>query len=84
MKTLTAFGAKDNTEYASRVFVYEVEGLRQSQTTDKVNNSIRRSGSVYITVPYKRMNQEMQRITQMEGKIVSIKPLNLELDATGQ
>jgi len=66
----------NNTEYASRFFVYEVVGLRQNEVTDQVESPIRKSGSVYITVPYNRMNQEMQRITRMGGKIVSIKPLN--------
>ena len=65
-----------NTEYASRFFVYEVEGLRQNEATDQVESPIRKSGSVFITVPYNRMNQEMQRITRMGGKIKSIKPLN--------
>jgi len=36
---------------------------------------IRRSGTVFITVPYTRMNQEMQRIARMGGKIVSIRPV---------
>lgn len=76
MKNQPAFGVKTNTQYASRVFVYEVEGLRQSENTDKMNNSIRRSGTIYIKVPYPRMNQEMQRITRMGGKIVSIKTLS--------
>jgi ferredoxin--NADP+ reductase len=67
----------------NQTFVYEVEGLRQSET-DKVNSSIRRSGTVYITVPYKRMNQEMQRITRMGGKIVSIKPLSEHSKANGK
>jgi phycocyanin-associated rod protein len=31
---------------------------------------------VFIKVPYSRMNEEMQRITRMGGKIVSIKPLS--------
>ncbi|NET60126.1 MAG: ferredoxin-NADP reductase [Symploca sp. SIO2E6] len=65
-----------NTEFGSRTFVYEVVGLRQNAVTDKVNCPIRQSGSVFITVPYHRMNQEMQRITRMGGQIVSIKPLN--------
>ncbi|AFZ50412.1 ferredoxin--NADP reductase [Dactylococcopsis salina] len=65
-----------NTEYANRFFVYEVEGLRQNEATDQVESPIRKSGSVFITVPYNRMNQEMQRITRMGGKIKSIKPLN--------
>lgn len=40
-----------------------------------MSTPIRKSGSVFITVPYGRMNQEMQRITRMGGKIVSIRPL---------
>lgn len=35
-----------------------VEGLHQSNITEKVNKSICRSGSVLIAVPYKQMNQE--------------------------
>ena len=50
MKTL--LGAKNNTQYASRIFADEVECLPQSQTTDKVNNSIGQSGTVYMTLPY--------------------------------
>jgi Sulfite reductase, alpha subunit (flavoprotein) len=75
MKTHIRLGV-NNTEYGNRAFVYEVEGLRQSETTDKLDNSIRKSGTVYITVPYARMNQEMRRITRMGGKIVSIKTLD--------
>lgn len=70
----SAVGGAANTEYGSRLFVYEVEGLRQNGETDKLDYSIRRSGSVLITVPYARMNQEMQRIARMGGKIVSIRP----------
>lgn len=57
---------------ASRVFVYEVTGLRQNDTNDKNNYPVRRSGSVFIKVPYARMNEEMQRITRMGGTIVNI------------
>ncbi|MEA5504275.1 phycobilisome linker polypeptide [Halotia wernerae UHCC 0503] len=63
-----------NTELGSRVFVYEVVGLRQNEETDKTNYPIRSSGSVFIRVPYNRMNQEMRRITRLGGKIVSIQP----------
>lgn len=61
-----------NTQAGSRVFVYEVVGLRQSEETDKMNYPIRQSGSVFVRVPYNRMSQEMQRITRMGGKIVNI------------
>lgn len=63
---------------ASRVFRYEVVGLRQNEENDKNNYEISRSGSVFITVPYNRMNEEMQRITRMGGTIVSITPLTAE------
>jgi ferredoxin--NADP+ reductase len=65
-----------NTQSGSRVFVYEVQGLRQNSETDKASYPIRNSGGVFIQVPYDRMNQEMRRITRMGGKILSIKPLN--------
>ncbi|QIR41478.1 ferredoxin-NADP reductase [Tolypothrix sp. PCC 7910] len=63
-----------NKESGSRVFVYEVVGLRQNEETDNTNYQIRKSGSVFIRVPYNRMNQEMRRITRLGGKIVSIQP----------
>jgi phycocyanin-associated, rod len=63
---------------SNRSFRYEVVGLRQSEETQKNNYPIRSSGSVFITVPENRMNQEMQRITRLGGKIVSIQPLNTE------
>ncbi len=63
---------------SSRYFRYEVVGLRQSEETEKNNYPIRSSASVFFTVPENRMNQEMQRITRLGGKIVSIQPLNAE------
>lgn len=59
----------------SRVFVYEVTGLRQSTENDKNNYQFRSSSSVFIKVPYNRMNEEMQRILRMGGTIVNITPL---------
>ncbi len=70
-----------NTESGSRMFIYEVVGLRQSNQTDRLNYSLRRSGSVFITVAYDRMNEEMQRILRLGGKIVSIQPVNGETPA---
>lgn len=58
-----------------RVFRYEVVGLRQSEETDKRTFPIRQSGSVFITVPYSRMNDEMRRIARLGGKIVRIHSL---------
>jgi sulfite reductase alpha subunit-like flavoprotein len=67
-----------NGRNSSRSFRYEVVGMRQSEETDKTNYPIRSSASVFITVPENRMNQEMQRITRLGGKIVSIQPLNAD------
>jgi phycocyanin-associated rod protein len=58
----------------NRVFVFEVTGLKQSQENDRNNYSLRNSSSVFIQVPYNRMNEEMQRINRMGGKIVNIRP----------
>ena len=80
----SAAGGAANTAYGSRLFIYEVEGLRQNQETDKMDYPIRRSGSVFIAVPYSRMNQEMQRITRMGGKIVSIRPATADSVANGK
>ncbi len=46
-----------NSVANSRLFIYEVIGLRDSQSSDSTNSKIRRSGSSFITVPYQRMNQ---------------------------
>jgi CpcD/allophycocyanin linker domain len=37
---------------------------------------IRASKNVFVPVPYSRMNEEMQRITRIGGKIVNILPLD--------
>lgn len=66
-----------NSDSSSRLFVYEVEGIRQVDG-DGPDSPIRRSGTTFITVPYSRMNQEMKRISRMGGKIVSIRPLTGE------
>jgi phycocyanin-associated rod protein len=74
----TATGNGGINSAASRVFRYEVVGLRQNQETDKNSYDIRRSGSVFVTVPYSRMNEEMQRITRLGGKIINIEQLTAE------
>ncbi len=74
----TAIGSAANTPSGSRVFRYEVVGLRQNEENDKNNYAIRRSGSVFITVPYSRMNEEMRRITRLGGKIVNIQSMSAE------
>lgn len=56
----------------NRVFVYEVTGLKQNEENDSNSYAFRNSSSVFITVPYNRMNEEMQRIGKMGGTIVNI------------
>jgi ferredoxin--NADP+ reductase len=73
-----------NTELGSRVFLYEVVGLRQSEEIDQTNYQIRKSGSVFIRVPYNRMNQEMRRITRLGGTIVSIQPVTALAQVNGK
>lgn len=73
-------GGNASSLAGSRLFVYEVQGLRQTAETDTMASSIRRSGSVFITVPYSRMNQEMLRIARLGGRIVSIRPLDGAMD----
>jgi ferredoxin--NADP+ reductase len=79
----SAVGSASNTAYGSRLFIYEVEGLRQTQQSNPMDSQIRRSGNVFITVPYSRMNQEMQRILRMGGRIVSIQPVSASVASNG-
>jgi sulfite reductase alpha subunit-like flavoprotein len=74
----TVGGRDSNTSAGNRSFRYEVVGLHQNDETNKMEHEIRSSASVFLTVPYSRMNQEMQRITRMGGKIVSIQPLTVD------
>lgn len=74
----TTVGTGGISSAASRVFRYEVVGLRQNEENDRNNYDIRRSGSVFLTVPYNRMNEEMQRIARMGGRIVKIEALSAD------
>jgi len=76
-------GGFANSLSGSRLFVYEVEGLRQVDG-EASQSPIRRSGNVFITVPYSRMNQEMKRISRMGGKIVGIRPVLASDASNGQ
>ncbi len=60
------------SSFNNRVFVYEVAGLQQNDLTVNNNYQIRSSSNAFIQVPYSRMNEEMQRISRLGGKIVSI------------
>jgi ferredoxin--NADP+ reductase len=52
------------------MFIYEVVGLGGNGCNN--NSLIRKSGSTFITVPYNRMKQELQRITKLGGTILKI------------
>lgn len=69
-------GSSSSSPSKNRVFVYEVTGLRQNETNDNNKYQIRSSSSVFVKVPYSRMNEEMQRISKMGGTIVNIQPLD--------
>jgi phycocyanin-associated rod protein len=71
----TSIGVAANTEAGRRIFQIEVSGLRQSEESDKTKFAIRRSGSTFFTVPYTKMNEEMQRINRLGGIIISVSPL---------
>lgn len=65
-------GRSRNSDLSNRYFRYEVAGLRQSAETESLGYDLRSSANVIITVPFSRMNEEMQRITRMGGVIVGI------------
>ena len=60
----------------SRIFVYELTGLRENEVTVNHQSPIRHSHSQFIQVPFHRMNEEMQRINSLGGKIVDIRLLS--------
>ena len=71
----SVLGGSSSSPAKSRVFVYEVTGLKQNETNDSNNYQFRSSSSIFVSVPYSRMNEEMQRIGKMGGTIVNIQSL---------
>ena len=69
-------GGSSSSPSRNRVFVYEVTGLKQNEDNDGNSYAFRSSSSVFVRVPYNRMNEEMLRIGKMGGTIVGIKPLD--------
>lgn len=59
----------------NRMFVYELTGLCENEVTFNHRSPIRKSHIQTIQVPFHRMNEEMQRIALLGGKIVNIRPL---------
>lgn len=72
----SVISGQSSSSFNNRIFVYEVTGLKQNQENDSNSYSFRSSSSTFVSVPYNRMNQEMQRIDKMGGKIVNIQPLD--------
>ena len=62
----------------SRMYRIEVEGMGQNVDADQVSYRIRSTGRTFISVPYDRLSDQMQRINRMGGKILSIEPLTLD------
>ena len=71
----SAISGRSCSSYNNRIFVYEITGLKQNQENDSNSYSFRKSSSIFKSVPYNRLNEEMQRIGKMGGTIVSIQPL---------
>ena len=59
----------------SRIFVYELTGLSENEVTVNHQSPIRQSHNQFLQVPFYRMNEEMQRINLLGGKIVDIRLL---------
>lgn len=71
----SAISGRSSSSFNNRIFVYEITGLKQNQENDSNSYSFRKSGSIFKSVPYHRLNEEMQRIGKMGGTIVSIQSL---------
>lgn len=67
----TSLGSS-NSNLNNRIFVYEVEGLRQNTEMDANRYPLRSSDRAVFQVPYSRMNAEMRKVTRLGGKIVKI------------
>jgi phycocyanin-associated rod protein len=72
----SSISRKSSATSDNRIFVYEVTGLQQNEVTNQCDHQIRTSSNTFMQVPLDRMNETMQRITKLGGKIVSIHPLD--------
>jgi phycocyanin-associated, rod len=71
----SAFSRGSTATAENRIFVYEVAGLQQNNITAQSDCQIRTSANTFVQVPYSRMNEKMQQILRLGGKIVGIRPL---------
>lgn len=74
----TSIGSATLSNSSNRMFRVEVEGMGQNVDPDSISYRIRSTRKTYLSVPYSRMSEQMQRINRMGGKIISIEPLTVE------
>ena len=78
----SAFARGSSATADNRIFVYEVTGLQQNSITVQSDSQIRTSASTFVQVPYNRMNEKMQQILRMGGKIIGIHSLGSTLQVS--
>ncbi|MDJ0508476.1 MAG: DUF1816 domain-containing protein [Crocosphaera sp.] len=66
-----------NNDKYNGLFLYEVIVNPKIGKPSQIKGLFQRRGKFYLKVPYERMSQEMQRISRLGGKIVSITPIEL-------
>jgi Domain of unknown function (DUF1816)/CpcD/allophycocyanin linker domain len=63
-----------------RLFIYEV--VMPSTLGEVRSPSHYRQSQFTLKVPYHRMQQEIQRLTRLGGKIINIRPYELSVDSS--
>ena len=63
-----------STSMDSRIFIYEIEGIHQTDQVKPTIAAIRSSSTTRIPVPFDRMSDFMQRMHRLGGRIVAIHP----------
>lgn len=79
--TVKTFANNSFTE--ERRFLFEVVGIA-NQESNNLDYPIRESGTTFMAVPYSRMNQEMNRINRLGGKIIKITPMGINTPIQAQ
>jgi ferredoxin--NADP+ reductase len=84
MKKFNTVKTFTNNSFAEeRRFLFEVIGITNHESNN-LDYPIRESGSIFIAVPYSRMNQEMNRINRLGGKIIKITPMGINTPIQAQ
>jgi hypothetical protein len=68
----------------NRTFVYEVTGIHDNDLNAKRDRQIRTGGITFIQVPFYRMSATMQRVINLGGKIVNIRPLSENVSSSAE